>query len=55
MLAGLIGEAKWRLSLNTYDYVHSSAAFYEMGEKANKYVKDYRDFLPLLVDDDIPA
>jgi REP element-mobilizing transposase RayT len=39
---------RWRLSQKTYDYIHSSSSFYELGIKRYPFLKDYRDFIWLL-------
>jgi REP element-mobilizing transposase RayT len=41
---------RWGLCKNTYDYVHSSAAFYEKGNRNNKLLRDYREFMGLLLE-----
>jgi REP element-mobilizing transposase RayT len=41
---------RWGLCKNTYDYVHSSAAFYERGNTNNKLLRDYREFMGLLLE-----
>jgi hypothetical protein len=39
---------RWRLCEHTFEYPHSSAAFYEHGKRDNKLLKDYREYLLLL-------
>lgn len=41
---------RWRLCRHSYDYHHSSAAFYEMGNRSNVFLKDYRDYLATLLE-----
>jgi REP element-mobilizing transposase RayT len=41
-------KGKWTLCENGYEYLHSSAAFYEQGKRDNVLLKDYRDFLALV-------
>ncbi|HEV7331239.1 MAG TPA: hypothetical protein VGN63_09380 [Flavisolibacter sp.] len=41
---------RWRLSKHPYEYNHSSAAFYEMAARSNPFLKDYRDFLAILLE-----
>ena len=41
---------KWKLSLSPHHYEHSSALFYERGKPIKFAVKDYRDFLALLLE-----
>ena len=41
---------KWQLCEKYYDYLHSSAAYYELGKRDNPLLRDYRDFLWLLVE-----
>ena len=41
---------RWKLVEKPYDYLHSSASFYELGIKQYPLLKDYRDFLWLLED-----
>ncbi len=36
---------RWQLCKHTYDFPHSSAAYYEMDQKNNLWLRDYRDFL----------
>ena len=43
---------RWRLCEHTYEYGHSSAAFYEMGKRDNPLLRDYRDFLPVLLENE---
>ena len=41
---------RWGLCKNTYDYDHSSAAFYEKGNGNKKLLRDYREFMGLLLE-----
>jgi hypothetical protein len=41
---------RWGLCKNTYDYAHSSAAFYEKDNRTNKLLRDYREFMGLLLE-----
>lgn len=40
--------ARWQLCEHTFQYPHSSAAFYEHGRRDNDLLKDYRAFLLLM-------
>ena len=42
----------WRLSSKPHDYEHSSAAYYSFGKQGRVNVKDYQDFLALLLEND---
>jgi hypothetical protein len=33
-----------------WEYKHSSAAFYEMGKRDNPLLRDYRDYLALVME-----
>lgn len=39
---------KWKLANRPTEYIHSSAAFYDLGRLTCPHLKDYRDFLSLL-------
>jgi len=39
---------RWKLCVSSHHYEHSSASFYEVGKPGKFIVKDYRDFLALL-------
>src|SRR5205085_2427270 len=41
---------KWRLAQNPADYEHSSAAFYQFGKQGKVKVRDYQEFLALLLE-----
>jgi hypothetical protein len=41
---------RWGLCKNTYDYPHSSAAYYEMNQKDNLLLRDYREFMGVLLE-----
>ena len=41
---------RWRLSEKPHEYGHSSALFYQRGEQGKIEVRDYQDFLALLLD-----
>jgi len=43
---------RWRLVEKPSDYEHSSAAFYQLGKQGKVSIKDYQDFLALLVEMD---
>ena len=38
------------LCMNTYDYAYSSAAFYEMGKWNNPLLRDYKEFMEVLLE-----
>jgi len=40
---------KWRLAEKPGDYEHSSALFYQFGKQGTVPIKDYQDFLALLL------
>lgn len=39
---------RWQLCAHTFQYPHSSASFYEQGQRTNNLLKDYREFLLLV-------
>jgi hypothetical protein len=41
---------RWRLVEKPRDYEHSSAAFYQLGKQGKVSIKDYQDFLALLLE-----
>ena len=41
---------RWRLAEKPCDYEHSSAAFYQFGKQGTVPIKDYQDFLALLLE-----
>jgi hypothetical protein len=41
---------QWGLCMNTYDYAYSSAAFYEMGKRNNPLLRDYKEFMEVLLE-----
>jgi hypothetical protein len=41
---------RWGLCKNTYDYAYSSAAFYEMGKRNNPLLRDYKEFMEVLLE-----
>lgn len=41
---------RWRLAQEPSDYEHSSAAFYQFGKQGPVAIKDYQDFLALLLE-----
>jgi REP element-mobilizing transposase RayT len=41
---------RWQLCKYPYEYPHSSAAFYEMNDRSNLFLKDYRDYLAVLLE-----
>jgi len=43
---------KWKLCENWYDYSHSSAAYYELGRRDNKWLRDYQDFLAVVLENE---
>ncbi len=43
---------RWKLCAKPYQYEHSSAAFYDLGAKRKVGVKDYRDFLAALLEEE---
>ena len=43
---------RWKLCERWSDYPHSSAAFYELGKRDNKQLRDYRDYLAFVLDNE---
>ena len=41
---------RWGLCKKTYDYAHSSAAYYEMNQKDNSLLRDYQEFLCVMLE-----
>jgi len=41
---------RWRLAKNPSDYEHSSARFYQFGKQGKIELRDYQDFLALLLE-----
>jgi len=41
---------RWQLCKEPADYAHSSALFYKMGRQGKFGVRDYRDFLAVLLE-----
>jgi REP element-mobilizing transposase RayT len=41
---------RWKLCEHWHDYGQSSAAYYELGKRDNKWLRDYRDFLSVILE-----